>query len=338
VRAFDPIDREKRLKELKRAVSEKQNQISEDVRSSISSGDVNSNSLTHLEPVLKSSLSDIELLIKSDTGVSVDLSSGARAVTAVVAENEKGLKDARDELTSQGGLDLYKDTDHDGVSDYDEKHIYQTDPLNAFTAGSLVTDGERILLGFDPHSRGNAQVPVESPQTTGEEVSGIFEIHAINIRLRSLSASATSPIATTSGAVPAFREEVTISGRALPNSFVTLYVFSTPVVVTVKTDLSGAWSYTLNSELPDGEHKLYVATVDAGGKIIAKSPAVPFVKQAEAAAFTPLLITAAPDVDPLDVLQSNFVVVGGALLLVFAVMAFIMLSLKRAPPAPPAAA
>jgi len=338
VNAFDPVERERRLVKLRQEVAKKQNQISEDVRSSIASGNVDQESLSHLEPVLKSSLADIELLIKDETGATVDLSPSARAVTSVVADNTEILTSVREEFLSRGGLDLYKDTDRDGVSDYDEKHIYNTDPLNAFTAGSLLTDGERILLGLDVYSKSNAQVPVESPRTAGEEVDTVFEVHSINVRLIPLIASTSlAAAAPTNEGLPSFREEMTFSGRALPNSFVTLYIFSTPIVVTVKAGISGAWSYTLNTELPDGSHELYVATVDAGGKIIAKSPAVPFVKEAQAAAFTPLLIAETPDVNPLDVLENNLVVIGIALLLIFGVAAVTILSARRAPPTGPTA-
>ncbi|MEK9177005.1 MAG: Ig-like domain-containing protein, partial [Patescibacteria group bacterium] len=239
----------------------------------------------------------------------------------------------REELEARDGLSLYRDTDRDGVSDYDEKHIYLINPLNAFSGKSALTDGERILLGFDPLSTSTARVPVESPRTRGEEVAGLFEVHAFNVNLRPITPSA-APGTSTPDALPSFREEVTFAGRGLPNGFVTLYIFSTPVVVTVKADISGAWSYTLDTELPDGSHELYVAIVDAGGKIIAKSPAVPFVKEAQAAAFTPLLIPVAPEVSPLDVLQENLVVVGILLFAIFGVLAFIILSGKHAPSAP----
>jgi hypothetical protein len=129
----------------------------------------------------------------------------------------------------------------------------------------------------------------------------VFEVHSINIALKPLEPQSQGPVSEGGAAaevsdIPAFKEEITFTGRALPNSFVTLYVFSTPVVVTVKADASGAWSYTLDSELEDGNHELYVATVDAGGRILARSPAIPFIKRAEAAEFTPLLIPETPDI------------------------------------------
>ena len=76
-----------------------------------------------------------------------------------------------------------------------------------------------------------------------------------------------------------------LSGHALPNSFITLYIFSEPIVVTVKADENGAWTYTLDKELPNGEHKVISAITDTGGRILAKSQTVPFVKEAAAVSF-----------------------------------------------------
>jgi hypothetical protein len=86
----------------------------------------------------------------------------------------------------------------------------------------------------------------------------------------------------TDGVVP----EAVIAGRGLPNSFVTLYIFSTPVIVTIKTDAEGAWEYRFSKELEDGEHEVYVGVTDNAGKIIAKSEPFAFVKEAQA--FTPV--------------------------------------------------
>lgn len=75
-----------------------------------------------------------------------------------------------------------------------------------------------------------------------------------------------------------------ISGTGLPNSYITVYIFSTPTIVKVKTDSRGEWTYTLDKELENGEHEVHVATVDNSGKILAKSNAIPFTQTAEAAA------------------------------------------------------
>ncbi len=94
--------------------------------------------------------------------------------------------------------------------------------------------------------------------------------------------------------------EVILSGRALPNSFITLYVYSTPVIVTIKTNADGEWHYILDTELENGQHTVYTATVTNSGKILAQSSPYLFTKTAEAvtlvdaAATVPLTETAPP--------------------------------------------
>lgn len=328
-RTFNIEDRQRKIQQLT-------SKLSQDVRPTISSGGAPAESDGGLQPVLRSSLEEIRLLIKADTGVDVDLSPSARTILDVVSENTEQVSRAREELLGRGGLDLYGDADRDGISNYDEENIYKTDPLDAFTSNSSLTDGERVLLGFNVLSDGSEQVAVESPKVSGEVVENVFEVHTINVALKPFdTAPEAMEVPENIPALPAFKEEITFSGRALPNSFVTLYVFSTPVVVTVKADASGAWSYTLDTELEDGAHELYVATVDAGGRILAKSPAVPFIKRAEAAEFTPLLIPETPDVTPLSLLQSNLTLVGIVAFIVFALIALIILGVLRSGPKDP---
>ncbi len=78
------------------------------------------------------------------------------------------------------------------------------------------------------------------------------------------------------------RNDALITGKGLPNSFVTLYIFSTPIVVTVRTGRDGSWSYILDRELDDGEHDVYVGITDNAGRIVAKSERFTFVKTAQA--------------------------------------------------------
>jgi hypothetical protein len=120
------------------------------------------------------------------------------------------------------------------------------------------------------------------------------------------------------------------SGTALPNSFVTVYIFSTPIVVTVKTDGEGKWQYVHDKELPDGSHELYVAIVNNEGRIVARSPSVPFIKTAEAIEFSPLAITvAAAPYDPIDALLNNFVALTIIGVLLFVLLAVLSIGIAR---------
>ena len=175
--------------------------------------------------------------------------------------------------------DVFNDSDNDGISDYDEVHLYETDPFVADSDGDGFVDGAEVLSGFDPKDDApEALVAFESPKDTGIVREDILIVEDI-------VAAPPAPGADSKDEP----ETAIIRGTALPNSFVTLYVFSTPVIVTVKTDSEGAWSYTFDKELEDGTHEVYVGITDNAGKIVAKSNPLTFVKEAEA--FTPVAAT-----------------------------------------------
>ncbi|MCB9811877.1 hypothetical protein H6783_03110 [Candidatus Nomurabacteria bacterium] len=178
------------------------------------------------------------------------------------------------------GDKVTKDTDKDGVSDYDEQFIYHTNPLEPDTDSDGVLDGIEIVSGYDPtNSSAEAVLVYESPKEKGLVRSDILHIHTIET-VRSESLEDTAEQETIA---PAFTEpQLYVEGSALPNSFVTLYIFSTPVIVTVRTDENGVWNYQFDKELEDGEHELYVGMTDNTGKIVAKSEVLRFVKTAEA--------------------------------------------------------
>jgi len=77
-------------------------------------------------------------------------------------------------------------------------------------------------------------------------------------------------------------KKIEFKGKAIPNSFATLYIFSIPIVVTVKTDSDGYWNYTLDKELEDGNHQVYVGITDVKGNVVVKSKPLPFIKVARA--------------------------------------------------------
>lgn len=176
-------------------------------------------------------------------------------------------------IVQRVGEDVFRDSDSDGVSDYDERTLYKTNPNSADTDGDGFIDGLEIESGYDPlDSKREVAVVYESPLESGVVRDDVLSVDSID------SVEADSPNADTDG-VPA---QAVIRGKALPNSFVTLYIFSTPIVITVKTEADGSWQYRFDKELEDGEHNVYVGVTDNAGKIVAKSAPFTFVKEAQA--------------------------------------------------------
>lgn len=180
-----------------------------------------------------------------------------------------------DELVkSRIGDAVTTDSDNDGITDYDEITIYKTNPLSADSDNDGFTDGAEIVDGFDPNSpKQESPIVYESPQDTGVEREDILAVTGIVSETPEVNTTTTVPAAV-------------ITGTALPNSFVTLYIFSTPIIVTVRTGDDGSWSYRFDKELEDGTHEIYVGITDNTGKLVAKSSPFNFVKEAQA--FTPV--------------------------------------------------
>jgi hypothetical protein len=168
------------------------------------------------------------------------------------------------------------DTDKDGVSDVDEKTLYNTDPTLPDTDNDGVLDGIEIMKGFNPTDPSSeAVIKYEMPQ----ETSGLVENTVLKVET-------VVPVIKTLDDDAGKQVHAEIKGTALPNSYVTIYVFSTPTIVTARADENGIFSYTFDKELEDGEHEVYVAITDNTGAIMARSNPFTFVKKAEA--FTPV--------------------------------------------------
>jgi len=217
----------------------------------------------------------------------------AEQVKEAVAKTEKNVERTNELITQRTGADASRDTDNDGVTDFDEINLFNTDPESADSDGDGFNDGVEILGGFDPsNAEAEAVLQFESPKTAGVVREDVLKVTSVT--------TATLPEERIKN-TPA---EALISGKALPNSYVTLYIFSTPVIVTVRTEADGSWVYRFDKELEDGEHEVYVGVTDNAGKIVAKSEPFTFVKEAEA--FSPIEVTALATVAPQAPAQNLF--------------------------------
>lgn len=167
---------------------------------------------------------------------------------------------------------LLMDSDQDGLSDAEEMRL-GTDPQAADSDKDGRTDGDEIRSGFNPLQASSGEekdkIVYESPQTLPleEKLDTRYEVKLVEVGEVSEDGRAIT---------------LRITGKAAPNTLVTLYVYSEPVVVTVKVDGEGNWSYDLDKQLEDGSHEVYVAVTDSTGKITAKSSPLRFIKTAQA--------------------------------------------------------
>jgi len=161
------------------------------------------------------------------------------------------------------------DPDRDGINNNDE-YRYGTSPANPDSDGDGFLDGDEVKNGFNPLKSSprdkSDRMVFESPKENGEINRELYQVNNVEM------------IQSENGT-----KKLKISGKGIPNSFVTIYLYSDPIILTVKTNDDGTWSYEVDKDIENGEHQIYVAVTDNTGKITAKSEPLMFVKTAEAA-------------------------------------------------------
>ena len=220
----------------------------------------------------------IKILLQNDLANEATLNAKKELLTQI--KNQE-----RQLFTERIGAREFVDSDMDGIADYDEVNIYHTDPNDQDTDHDGFPDGAEILAHTNPLGGKRVEigtsttmvihdefVKLENPHLSGTTFPKLFTVDDVsfvqNIAQKQDGSASSS--------------ELLFRGYAIPNSFVTLYIFSDPIVVTIKTDETGAWTYVLDKALPDGSHEVYSAITDARGHILAKSEPLPFVKTASA--------------------------------------------------------
>lgn len=221
------------------------------------------------------------------------------------------------------------DTDRDGVTD-DEERQRGTSPTNYDTDGDGYSDGDEIKSGYNPlkFSTGDKgdriefQSPKEIIAAAKEQAkeNGVAYV-APRVQNNQYQVEKIERVKRDDG-----EEVIRFSGRALPNTLVTVYVFSDPIVVVVKTDKDGNWTYDLEKDLDNGNHEAYVAVTDTVGKITAQSSPLPFVKTAQAITIkTAEAVSAPATASPVERSKTSFFVIAVVLIASFLSMGAILI-------------
>lgn len=159
---------------------------------------------------------------------------------------------------------MLKDSDGDGLPDFLEIEI-GTDPFNPDTSGDGYLDGEVFALGLDPRVPITAvqeRVVYQDPRKISPKQEDKFFIERAEVKISEITG----------------REVLRLEGRGLPNSFVSIYIYSSPVVVTTRTDEYGRWVYELDKTMESGKHEAYVVLTGTNGEIVARSESFNFMR------------------------------------------------------------
>lgn len=126
---------------------------------------------------------------------------------------------------------------------------------------------------------------------------------------------------------------IVFTGTALPNTTVNIYIFSTPVVLSVRADANGVWTYYLEDPLDPGEHTAYVVTRQEDGTEV-RSALYSFSVAAAAPGETgSLLVEGATPSLLREYLGQVALIVGGATLVLLTLLWIRHRRTTRVPPA-----
>jgi hypothetical protein len=209
-----------------------------------------------------------------------------RYAAASAAGDQVLLKSVKDELSAVGAsmTERAERASVGGVSTDELQARFQVELTRAKARAELF---ERLVGAGAAADAAPAITPPELPEHpaalrfTSPREFGI-------VRDDILAIEVVVPVIETDAARGTPRVQAEIRGRALPDSVVKLFIFSAPIVVSVRTESDGSFVYRFDRELEDGTHEVYVAMTDARGEILAKSNPFRFIKTAEA--FTPLQV------------------------------------------------
>lgn len=267
----------------------------------------------------------LELAGPIKEAVSLDASPRLNSVEKMVSEIYQAVNERtarleiiaieRGEEKAQIIQKLNLDSDSDGLINKTELSL-GTNPFNPDTDNDGFLDKVEVAAGFNPVSAtSQAKVVYQEPTKSRALISDNYKINKIEIFTTQEN-----------------KKVLKIEGHGPPNSFLTIYIYSELLVLLVKTDENGNFSYTLDRPLEDGYHQVYVAINNNQGEVVERSEGFSFLKTPTAlAAIVPpnLPINIISPAESLTRRYSIFVVIIIILSLLIALLAIGFFSKKK---------
>ncbi len=225
-------------------------------------------SINQLTPVdltintLKDKLSD-----NNTIATNLSLVASDKKIATINLKNVTIL-DSAENLFISSPFAMMGDQDGDALPD-DLESYYGTDPYNADTDGDGHNDGQEVLNNYNPLGEGKLTIE----RTNLDQV--LLAKHAL---VEPRASTLPSDDAWQVAAANASEGSMNFTGRALANTWVNIFIYSDiPFLATTKSDNSGNWSYTVADPLTEGVHRVYVASNDKNGQLLARSAPVTFL-------------------------------------------------------------
>ncbi len=127
------------------------------------------------------------------------------------------------------------------------------------------------------------------------------------------------------------KDVIVFSGKAKPNSTIYLYIFSDPIVVSVKADENGNWQYILDRPLDTGKHESYVLIEDPDTKEVLRTEAKSFFVSKARATSSMMDIPGNKGIileDPFTAMIRNYIVYVG-IIVGMAILAVLYFGLRK---------
>jgi predicted nucleic acid-binding Zn-ribbon protein len=219
-----------------------------------------------------------------------------------IAEREK-IKVAKTEI-------ITKDSDNDGLSDLEEIRL-GTDPFNPDSDGDSYLDGVEREAGFDPLNPSPAdKIVYETPDKTKAPISEIYKVERVEMV-----------------DLPTGEKGLKIEGKGLPKTFVTIYIYSLPLILVTKTDEAGRFVYVLDKPIGEGYHRIYVAVTNNRGNIVERSEVFHFLKTPTAVAALLPPVLEEEVISPAQALQRTFTLLVVSIIILALAIALVIIGI-----------
>ncbi len=172
-----------------------------------------------------------------------------------VKEEEERIMAETNELTA-------RDTDNDGIGDFDEIAVFGSEPDRTDTDRDGVIDGVEVVTGSNP-----AQYDVSGLPSAAGSLAELINPQVIEIK------SVEGVKAVGSGVDSLF---LLVRGKTVPHATVWLEFPSLSTTGFIKANAEGVFAYTLENVIPNGKHSVIAMLGDAKGNLAAVTTPVEF--------------------------------------------------------------
>lgn len=199
----------------------------------------------------------IQDTLEKKSGVELDSS----VLSLEMMESLTGFKEVlirvQESLREVEILDLMTDRDRDGLSDFVEVILSQTEENKNATAGGSTSDLERLLLGKDAGDLDLQDIVFRDVYGQLQDVKKVEDLtlSAIEKRISETTQEAT----------------VILEGYSIPLSVLQIYIYPLNLIAIVSVDEKGFWQHRLAENIEEGEYEAFLVLTESDGYPIVRS-------------------------------------------------------------------